>query len=319
MARPSAASVEALLIAGLLHDVVEDTDITIEEIEAAFGEDVAGLVDGHTEDKSKSWEERKSTEIRETFIAPLRLKMLVLADKLANMRSIYKDYCVVGNELWERFNAGLAEQAWYYGEMTEALNEMQRYPETAPYYWELVGLYKDVFVLYFYDEKKKKIYQSNVAGKTFCLSKGSPEWLMVEDVIPEKAVVVNRKFAESTEDTWNQIFWKMINADIKDIKVDLMSTTQFSFCISISDKKLCFEASEYGEDCETFFGKDEIESYYKLNENDTFDMMTLLRIKHGKKKSIEDILKEEFAVENGANHFMEYCKKNLLTYELVTI
>ena len=308
-----------LLIAGLLHDVVEDTNATIEEIRVTFGDDVAELVGGHTEDKTKSWEERKTTEIRGTLEAPIRLKMLVLADKLANMRCIYKDYRVVGNELWERFNAGLAEQAWYYGEITEVLNEMQDYPETAPYYWELVGLYKDVFVVYFYHEEDKKIYQCNATGEAYCLTKGSPEWLMVEDVIREKAVVVNRKFAETTEDTWNQSFWKMINADIKDIKVDLISTTQFSFCISISDKKLCFQASEYGEDCETFFGKDEIESYYKLDENNTFDMMTLLRIKYGKKMSTEDILKEEFAVENGVNHFMEYCEKNFLTYELVTI
>lgn len=173
--------------------------------------------------------ERKSIEISETFEDPLCLKILVLADKLANM-----NYFEIGNTLWGHFNASLRQQTWYYEEKAEVLADMQDYLETNSYYFELVGLYKDVFVAYFYDEKKKKIYQSNVVGKTFCLTKGTPEWLVVEDVIPEKAVVVNRKFAESIEDTWNQSFWKMINADIQDIEVDLMSTTQFSFCIYIS-------------------------------------------------------------------------------------
>ena len=68
-----------------------------------------------------------------------------------------------------------------------------------------------------------------------------------------------------------------------------------------------------------FFGKDEIEFYYKLDENGSFRMLTQLRIKHGKKKSIEEILKEEFAVEDGANHFTEYCEGNHIPYEMVTI
>lgn len=136
-----------LLIAGLLHDVVEDTNATIEEIKDIFGDNVVELVGGHTEDKTKTWEERKNTEIRETLEAPLRLKMLVLADKLANMRSIRKDYLTLGNALWERFNAGLKQQAWYYGNMIEVLKDMQNYPETKVYYCELVELYKEVFIV----------------------------------------------------------------------------------------------------------------------------------------------------------------------------
>lgn len=193
-----------LMIAGLLHDVVEDTNTTIEEICAIFGDDVAELVGGHTEDKTKSWEERKLTEMKETLLAPLRLKMLVLADKLANMRSIRNDYMELGNALWERFNAGLRQQAWYYGEMTEVLEDMQDYPNVEPYYWEFVGLYKDVFVAYFYDEENGKIYQCNAAGEAYCLTKGSPVWSIMADVIPEEAVVVSRIFAESLEDGWNE-------------------------------------------------------------------------------------------------------------------
>ena len=54
-----------LLIAGLLHDTVEDTDTSIEEIKEVFGTDVAALVGGHSEDKSKTWVERKTYAIKE--------------------------------------------------------------------------------------------------------------------------------------------------------------------------------------------------------------------------------------------------------------
>ena len=238
---------------------------------------------------------------------------------MANMRSIHKDYLEIGNALWERFNADLRQQAWYYGEMTEVLADMQDYPETNSYYFEFVELYKDVFVAYFYDKKKKKLYQCNAMGEAYCLKKGSPEWLIMADVIPEEAVVVSRKFAETTEDAWNQAFWKMIDADIQDRKVELFSNTEFSFRITIEDKKLCFEGAEYGKDCDDFFGSDEIEFHYKLDKDSTYRMISLLRIQHGKKATIEDILKLEFAVENGVNAFINFCKKYNIYFENVII
>ena len=73
------------------------------------------------------------------------MKKLVLADKLANMRSILKDYREIGDKLWERFNAGKEKQEWYYGRMVEALESMQDEKDAKIYYEELKSLYKDVF------------------------------------------------------------------------------------------------------------------------------------------------------------------------------
>ena len=137
-----------LLIAGVLHDTVEDTDTTIDEIRILFGTEVARLVGAHSEDKSKTWEERKEKEYYDTCFAPLRLKKLVLADKLANLRSIYRDYKEVGDELWDRFHAGAEKQAWYYGKMVDALCELQNDADTEYFYGEMLGLYKDVFAGY---------------------------------------------------------------------------------------------------------------------------------------------------------------------------
>lgn len=142
-----------LLVAGLLHDTMEDTDTTIEEIGQLFGKDVAELVGGHTEDKSRSWEERKQTEIDECKAASERMKMLILADKLANLRSMYVDYRDEGEDFLKRFNAPKEKQAWYYGSVQDALYEMQRYSNTAQVYWEMVDLYKDIFVTFMVDKQ----------------------------------------------------------------------------------------------------------------------------------------------------------------------
>lgn len=139
-----------LLIAGVLHDTVEDTATTMEEITELFGFDAAGLVAAHTEDKSKTWEERKQHAIEEVTVASRRVKMLVLADKVANLRSLEADYADLGEKLWERFHAPKERQAWYYGSMRDALAEMQDYPETKKVYAEMVKLCKNIFVDYLY-------------------------------------------------------------------------------------------------------------------------------------------------------------------------
>lgn len=78
------------------------------------------------------------------------MKMLVMVDKVSNLRSIAADYRALGDELWKRFNAPVEKQAWYYSGVQDPLWDMQLDPDAAPVYWEMVGLYKDVFVK-FYD------------------------------------------------------------------------------------------------------------------------------------------------------------------------
>lgn len=80
---------EAVIAAGYLHDVVEDTKYTIEDIENEFGEDVANLVMGASEsDKSLSWEKRKKCTIEETKSLSLRNKLIICADKINNLEDL---------------------------------------------------------------------------------------------------------------------------------------------------------------------------------------------------------------------------------------
>ena len=111
-----------LIAAAALHDVVEDAGITIEEIEKRFGSRVRELVQSETEDKRADRPPAETWRIRkEESLAVLKntddiaVLMVWLGDKLANMRSIYRDFKVEGNAMWQRFNQkDASEQAWYY-------------------------------------------------------------------------------------------------------------------------------------------------------------------------------------------------------------
>ena len=199
-----------LIIAGVLHDVVEDTDTTLDEIKEIFGEDVAALVASNSEDKSKSWKERKQHTHDELPYADIRVKKLILADKLSNQRSLVTDYAKIGDELWKRFNVSDKKmQAWYYGGIQDALFELQNDDDCKNAYWELVDTYKDVFVDFYYDERRQVIYQKCADGSTFKFEKGTPDWLILDGQIPNTAVPVHRRVAERMEDNWSDLFKKI--------------------------------------------------------------------------------------------------------------
>ena len=121
-----------LIAAAVLHDVVEDTDVTIDEIEARFGKRVRELVESETEDKRDHLPPEATWRIRkEESLEVLKntddegVLMVWLGDKLANMRAIYRDFKVEGNAMWQRFNQkDVSEQAWYYRSIVELTNAL---------------------------------------------------------------------------------------------------------------------------------------------------------------------------------------------------
>ncbi len=114
---------EDTVIAALLHDVLEDTDVTLAELKELFDKRVCQLVGDETENKSLSWSERKETAIRMIQDSQdEQLKLLVLADKLSNLRAVERDLEECGSDFWNRFNQkDPKRQEWYYREMGKAL------------------------------------------------------------------------------------------------------------------------------------------------------------------------------------------------------
>ncbi|WP_200411617.1 HD domain-containing protein [Virgibacillus salexigens] len=104
---------EELICAGYLHDVVEDTPYTIEDIKEHFGSHVAYLVAAHTEDKSLRWKERKQHTIDTVRVGGKEIKQLIIADKLDNLLSLEADLANQGDAVWDHFNAPYDQQKWY--------------------------------------------------------------------------------------------------------------------------------------------------------------------------------------------------------------
>ena len=130
-----------IIIAAILHDTMEDTGISFDEIATNFGKRVAGLVQSETENKrehlpaSETWLSRKQETInRLKAEEDIAVKMLALSDKLSNIRAMYRDHLFLGNKLWERFNQKDPEMhAWYYRAVASATAELQKFPAWQEY------------------------------------------------------------------------------------------------------------------------------------------------------------------------------------------
>jgi len=109
------APIEAV-VAGFLHDVVEDTDVSLSEIEDKFGSEVTALVGHVTEDKSLPWRERNIQLANQYRKAPLEAKLVGCADKFDNLRS----YDTPDAYPWGKVQSK-EKQAWKYGIFLEAL------------------------------------------------------------------------------------------------------------------------------------------------------------------------------------------------------
>ena len=139
---------QELLAAAALHDTIEDTDVTVEQIREAFGERVSELVhaesDQFTEGVSEedSWHDRKQAAIDRLAAASHDAKIVAMGDKLSNMRAIWRDYQVKGDELWNIFHVkDKASHEWHYRGLAASLSDLS---DTFAYQ-EFVKLINEVF------------------------------------------------------------------------------------------------------------------------------------------------------------------------------
>ena len=134
---------QELLAAAALHDVVEDTDVTIEEIRAEFGDRIATLVAADSDTPGGSWHDRKQAAIDRLAKASYDAKVVAMGDKLSNMRAIARDYELVGDHLWDLFHApnGRPDHEWHYRGLAGSLFELAG----TFAYREFVGLIDKVF------------------------------------------------------------------------------------------------------------------------------------------------------------------------------
>ncbi|QDV52035.1 GTP pyrophosphokinase [Gimesia fumaroli] len=121
---------ESILAAAVLHDVVEDTDLTIEELAELFSEDVVQYVKEMTEEKEtregkkRSWQDRKQDHIQVMRQATLGARAIELADKLHNLEAMLFDLQTEDKaEFWTHFGASPEEIVQYYRSMIDAAGQ----------------------------------------------------------------------------------------------------------------------------------------------------------------------------------------------------
>ena len=135
---------DEVIAAAALHDVVEDTDTTVEAIIELFGERIGSFVASESENKREdlpaesTWKIRKQETLDHLKTAPIEVKMITLGDKLSNIRAIHRDHQAIGDELWQRFNQkDKREHHWYYSSIAQCLTELSRF-QAYKEYCELV-------------------------------------------------------------------------------------------------------------------------------------------------------------------------------------
>ncbi len=114
---------EDTIIAGLLHDTLEDTSLSEAEITRAFGEKVLGIVKDVTESDlpGLSWETRKTRYLRHLGTAPRASLLVASADKIANLISMIAAHASEGDALWQRFGAPPAQKLAFYRQAYETV------------------------------------------------------------------------------------------------------------------------------------------------------------------------------------------------------
>ncbi len=139
---------QELLAAAVLHDTVEDTEVTEEQIRKEFGDRVASIVASESDTfeegvkEEDSWHVRKQAAIERLASASMDAKIVALGDKLSNMRAIARDYSKVGDRLWDLFHVkDPKDHEWHYRGLADSLKELSG----TGAYEEFISLIDEVF------------------------------------------------------------------------------------------------------------------------------------------------------------------------------
>ena len=165
-----------VLIAGVLHDVIEYTDADIEDITLKFGKGVASIVAMLSEDKGLTWRYRKKQLIDRLPLAAKSEQMIILADLVSHLRRIYVQLAEQGDKVWAGYKHSREDLSWYFSEVQDQLEGIKFFESVQHVYWEMVDLYKDVFVIHLLDAQKGRMYQIGEGAQVYMMEKSMPVW-----------------------------------------------------------------------------------------------------------------------------------------------
>ena len=125
---------DEVVAAGLVHDVLEDTEVTKTQLQEALGERVTQMVETLSEDKTLPWRERKEQYIENIRSASNEVKAISVADKIHNLTNLLDEYEKRGADVWNDFNAGREAKQWFEESMYEMLHTSFQHPLVEEYH-----------------------------------------------------------------------------------------------------------------------------------------------------------------------------------------
>lgn len=119
---------EEVQAAGLVHDVLEDTAMTEEDLRRLVSDEVVDIVTAVSEDKDLPWEERKEHYIASVVAAGESVWAVSVADKIHNAESLITHYEKVGPAVWQVFNRGKEKKVWFERTLLARLQTVWQHP-----------------------------------------------------------------------------------------------------------------------------------------------------------------------------------------------
>lgn len=295
-----------LIAAGALHDVLESTSVELWDLYEEFGVDIAALVNSMTDDPQQGWYMRKLRILHYLTYLPVREKMLLGADALANLRQIMCKYEEFGTQVWEYAEVPQHLQAWYFRNIEEGIRNFQRFYDTKACYLEYKHLYQALFVIFALDKENATLYQLGADGTDYVLKKGKPKWLPFEGDVSQTAVAIECKRAERIEDQWAEPFVEKLHQDLQDGYYVVYNASDRGVAIDIEAgcmRVMVRNGMQMACDDE----KADFSPVYCLDYDGTGHMLWDLRIKYSLRHKLSTILTKEFGSDDGATRFKTYC------------
>ena len=119
---------EDVVIAGILHDTIEDTETTGVDIEKAFGKNVRDSVETVSEDKALPYDDRKRKYLEGVLAGGIGTKAISIADSLHNMNSLIDSMSAHGDKIWESFTKNKSSTVEQYYKKVRAVGEIWSHP-----------------------------------------------------------------------------------------------------------------------------------------------------------------------------------------------
>lgn len=117
-----------VIAAALTHDVLEDTDVSENELRGRLGDETVDIIKSVSEDKNLPWEERKERYIEVVKNSSENVKAVSISDKIHNAKSLLNAYSQQGSSLWDKFSKGRDTKLWFENEMLKMFKASWKHP-----------------------------------------------------------------------------------------------------------------------------------------------------------------------------------------------